>query len=227
MKPVIIGNAELWLGDCMDYMKPLLDKMFDLAIVDPPYGIGAGKGTEIYISNNKKWDNKGIVKNECTIYGDWDSEIPDEKYFQELFRVSNNQIIWGGNYFNLPPSPCYIVWDKENGDSFFADGELAWTSYKTKLRIFRYLSCGFMGSHKNRDTRIHPTQKPVKLYEWLLTNYAKPGQVILDTHLGSGSSAIACNKMGYKLVGIEKDEDYFNAACERIDQAQRQGRLFV
>jgi len=204
--------------DCMDIMKTKPDKFFDLAIVDPPYGIGAGKGTEIYLSNNGKQDWKGKKKNDNTIYGNWDNVIPEKKYFQELFRISKNQIIWGGNYFieNLYNSKGWIVWNKLNGNSFFADGELAWTSFKTKLRIFNYLSCGFMGSHKNRGKRIHPTQKPVALYKWLLQNYAKPGWKIFDSHVGSGSIRIACYDLGFDFVGCEIDPDYWQAQEERF-----------
>jgi len=211
--------------DCMDGMAQFPDKFFELAIVDPPYGIGAGKGTEIYLSNNGKQDWKGKKKNDHTIYGAWDDKKPDDSYFHELIRVSKNQIVWGGNYFNLPPSQ-WVIWDKLNGDSFFADGEMAWTSFKSKMRIFRYLSCGFMGSHKNRDTRIHPTQKPIALYKWLLSNYAKPGDKILDTHVGSASSLIACHQMGFEYWGFELDADYYKAATERLNKAKAQVDIF-
>jgi site-specific DNA-methyltransferase (adenine-specific) len=209
----------------MTAMASMKDNEFELAIVDPPYGIGAGKGTEIYLSNNGKQDWKGKNKNDFTIYGDWDDSIPDEKYFTELFRVSINQIIWGGNYFPLPPSQ-WIVWDKLNGNSFFADGEMAWKSDKGKLRIFKYLSCGFMGSHKNREHRIHPTQKPVALYRWLLQNYAKPGDKIIDTHSGSGSLACACHLEKFDFLAIEKDEDYYKSSIERLETLRSQGTLF-
>jgi len=212
--------------DCVEFMRGRPDNYYDLAIVDPPYGINAGKGTEIYLSNNGKQEWKGKTKNDKTIYGDWDNSVPDESYFKELFKVSKNQIIWGGNYFNLPPTPCLIIWDKKNGDSFFADGECAWSSFKTKLRIFQYLSCGFMGSHKNRDVRIHPTQKPVDLYKWLLKNYAKPGQTIFDSHVGSGSSRIACHDMGFSFEGCEIDKDYWTAQEARYQNHIAQKSLF-
>jgi site-specific DNA-methyltransferase (adenine-specific) len=207
----------------MEYMATLPDKFFDLAIVDPPYGIGAEKGTEVYLKNEKwKTDRKQNAK---TIYGEWDNSKPDKMYFDELLRVSKNQIIWGGNYFNLPPSQ-WIVWDKLNGESFFADGEMAWTSFSGKMRIFKYLSCGFMGSHKNREERIHPTQKPVALYLWLLKNYAKPGDKIFDSHMGSQSSRIACHKMGFDFWGCELDKEYFESGCKRYENEIKQGRLF-
>ena len=209
MRIETIGNATLYLGDCMDYMAPLKDKAFDLACVDPPYGIGV---------NSMNMGSRQTVKPD---YRKWDDAVPPAAYFTELMRVSCHQIIWGGNYFELRPSRCFVLWDK--GESMygrdFAECEQAWASFDKSARIYK--------QNPNQLDRIHPTQKPVKLYEWLLTNYAKPGQTILDTHLGSGSSAIACNNMGFKMVGVELDEDYFNAACTRIDQAQKQGRLFA
>ena len=213
-------------GDCMEFMKNTPDKYYDLALVDPPYGIGAGKGTEVYIKNDK-W-NTEKKQNDNTIYGNWDDAIPDKKYFDELKRISNKYIIWGGNYFlkYMDVETGVIVWDKKNGDSFFADGEMALHNFNNKLRIFSYLSCGFMGSHKNRDERIHPTQKPVALYKWILKNYAKPGDKILDTHGGSGSICIACHDMGFDLDWIELDEDYYKAAVDRFNMHTAQGSLF-
>ena len=207
----------------MEAMASMKDKAFELAIVDPPYGIGAGKGTEIYLSNNGKQDWKGKNKNDFTIYGDWDDSIPDEKYFTELFRVSINQIIWGGNYFldYLGRTNGFAVWDKMNGTNPMADAELAWTSFNKSTKMFRmhHFSAGY-------DAKIHPTQKPIALYGWILRNYAKPGQRILDTHLGSGSSAIAAHYFGCDFVGCEIDVDYFNAAKERFDRETRQVAMF-
>ena len=221
------ADIQIYNSDCMPAMAKMADKQFDLVIVDPPYGIGAGKGTEIYLKKTDKW-NTGRTKNEKTIYGDWDSSIPKSEYFKEIRRVSKNRIIWGGNYFmnNMATETGVIVWDKKNGDSFFADGEIAIHSFNNKLRIFRYLSCGFMGSHKNRATRIHPTQKPVQLYKWLLQNYAKDGDKILDTHLGSGSIAIACWDLGFNLTGYEIDKEYYDNAVLRLERHQAQGQLF-
>ena len=208
---------ELLNCDCMEYMATVPDKYFDLACVDPPYGINASKGT---------WGspNKGKVKN----YGkkDWDKQTPEQDYFLELRRVSKNQIVWGANHFisRLPiDSSCWIVWDKENGDSNFADCELAWSSFKSAVRKFKFRWNGMLQENmKNKEERIHPTQKPVALYEWLLTNYAKKGQRILDTHLGSGSSAIAAHYFGVDFVGCELDKDYFEAAKARFDMATKQ-----
>jgi site-specific DNA-methyltransferase (adenine-specific) len=199
----------------MEYMKSLPDNAFDLAIVDPPYGIGAG---------SVKFKN-GSSKSEKTYFkeNDWDSKPPDKKYFDELMRVSKNQIIWGGNYFidNLKSTRCMIFWDKTIHGQSYADGELAWTSFDKNVRYFRENI-----AQTNSEGRIHPTQKSIKLYQWLLTNYAKQGDKILDTHLGSGSHAIACNNLGFELVGCELDADYFEAACKRIEAEAQQERLF-
>jgi site-specific DNA-methyltransferase (adenine-specific) len=208
-----IGQAELHNIDCMAYMATLPDKAFDLAIVDPPYGIGASE-MQMGTGKNKKY-SKG--KN-------WDNETPPKEYFDELFRVSKNQIIWGGNYFNLPLIKGWIIWDKLlNKEVSFADGEMAWNSFDKVLKIIKHQYSGFIGAD---NERIHPTQKPIKLYEKLLDLYAKKGQKILDTHLGSGSIAIACNHLGFDLVGCELDEDYYKAACDRVNQATAQTRMF-
>jgi len=203
--------------DCLEAMKQMDDNQFDLAIVDPPYGIdlanmnmGAGKSKKCSKIKNRKWSNK-----------DWDKQTPSKDYFNELFRVSKNQIIWGGNYFDLPPCPHYIIWDKEipNGLSF-ADCEMAWTSYKKAPRMFRE------SAYKDKKNKIHPTQKPVKLYEWILDNYANEGEKILDTHLGSGSIALACHNRGFNLTGFEIDKEYFDNAVERLRVHQSQLTIF-
>ena len=206
MKPVIIGNATLYNCDCMDYMRGLPDKAFDLAIVDPPYGIGISSNPVRQQHDKKQWDNA----------------IPTADYFSQLMRVSKNQIIWGGNYFldYLGASQGFVIWDKVQPQDFsLAMCELAWISIQSPAKMWKR-------SVLAERNKIHPTQKPVDLYEWLLTNYAKPGQKILDTHLGSGSSAIAANNLGFEFVGCELDADYFAAACQRIENAQRQVSLF-
>jgi site-specific DNA-methyltransferase (adenine-specific) len=210
MTIVTIGTAEMRNVDCMEYMAGLSDKAFELAVCDPPYGVG--------MDGNKNWSgSRHAIKQ-------WDSEAPTPAYFKELRRVSKNQVIWGANHFmhNLAlGSSCWLVWDKKNDGFSFADAELAWTSFDTAVRFFRF--------HRGEqtDTRIHPTQKPIKLYEWLLTNYAKPGDRILDTHLGSMSSVIACLNLGFEVVGCELDSDYFKAGCERVAQSQKQARMFA
>ena len=201
---------ELINGDCMDYMRGLPDKCFDLAIVDPPYGIDINKSGRLVKEKNRE-------------YKQWDLSIPDDAYFIELSRISKNQIIWGGNYFTLRPSRGYVIWDKNQPEGLsFAMCEYAWLSFDTSAKIFRYS----VAKHTNEETKIHPTQKPVKLYEWLLINYAEKGQRILDTHLGSGSSAIASDILGFDFVGIELDKDYFEAAKLRLENHQRQLKIF-
>ena len=207
---------ELLNCDCMEYMAGLEDISFDLAIVDPPYGIGESGGktrTREKHINTVKHTKKG-----------WDSSIPDAKYFRELARVSVNRIIWGANYMveYLPPSMGWIYWDKKIGGDF-SDGELAYSSFNKALKA---ISLWNIHGGNTGNPKIHPTQKPVKLYEWLLTNYSEPGQRILDTHLGSGSSAIAAHYFGVDFVGCELDEDYYNAACKRFDAETSQIDMF-
>ena len=203
----ITDKIRIYNEDCLEAIKKMPDNSFDLAIVDPPYGIdlanmnmGAGKSKKASKIKNRKWVAK-----------DWDKSTPTKEYFDNLIRVSKHQIIWGGNYFELPPCPHYIIWDKEIPEGLsFADCEMAWTSYNKAPRMFRY------SAYRDKDGKIHPTQKPVKLYEWLLHNYAKEGDRIIDTHLGSGSIAMACHNKGYDLTAYEIDKDYFAATSKRI-----------
>ena len=195
--------------DCLEAMRQMADNQFDLAIVDPPYGLG-----DAVVNSGgrfKRYENKN---------GNWDKDIPSQEYFDELFRISKNQIIWGGNYFPLPPSKCFIVWDKKQPQGVsFAMAELAWASFEKVAKIFRHRTQG-------QEGRFHPTQKPVKLYEWLLDNYAEEGQTILDTHLGSGSIALACHNRGYSLTAFEIDKEYFEAAKKRLEIHQAQLTMF-
>lgn len=195
--------------DCLEAMREMDDNAFDLAIVDPPYGIG------------DKWVRPGenCYKAAAMAGERWDYDTPDAEYFRELFRVSANQIVWGGNYFELPPTRGVICWDKVQPYPNFSAWELAWTSFDCVARIY-----------KGRSTdlnRIHPTQKPVALYKWLLQNYAKQGDRVLDTHLGSGSSRIACYDLGFDFTGYELDADYFQAQEERFARHTAQQTLFV
>ena len=226
-KPVLYAGAvekaqiSIYNEDCLQALKAMADKQFDLAIVDPPYGIGMDKTHFKTKSSNAK----------PTEYGkkDWDNAIPSKEYFNELLRVSKNQIIWGGNYFveNLTNSSCWVVWDKDNGDSIHADCELAWTSYNTGVRKVKYLWHGMRQQNmKNKEKRIHPTQKPIALYKWLLSEFAKDGDKILDTHLGSGSIAIACWDMGYDLTAYEVDKEYYDNACKRLETHKAQLTLW-
>ena len=214
---------ELLNIDCLEYMKTCKDNEFDLGIIDPPYGIGESGKT------NASRGKLATSKDYKSFHGD-DLKPPSKEYFTELRRVSRNQIIWGANHFmqNIGlGSSCWIVWDKVNGATDFADCELAYTSFKTAVRQFRFQWQGMLqGDMKNKEMRIHPTQKPRKLYDWLLSNYAEKGQKILDTHLGSGSSAIAAHYFGCDFTGIEIDKDYYDAACERFKAETAQEALF-
>jgi site-specific DNA-methyltransferase (adenine-specific) len=208
--------------DNMKLMGRYEDNHFDLAIVDPPYGID--------VTNQSQGKGGGVAKKIEYKKTDWDKYAPNTEYFEELIRVSKNQIIWGANHFisRIPfDSSCWIVWDKDNGETDFADCELAWTSFKTAVRMLKWKWAGMLQQNmKNKEHRIHPTQKPVALYKWLLKNYANEGDKILDTHLGSGSIAIACHDLGFDLTACELDTDYFNAAIKRIEDHKKQLTLF-
>ena len=211
--------------DCMEAMKKMSDNQFDLAIVDPPYGINAAKRNDW----GKKRTKKSAAKQSNYKSKNWDNNVPKKIYFDELFRVSKNQIIWGVNnypYSNLDGGR--IFWDKGVGEKWsMSDGEIAFTSKSRAVRKIKILWNGMLQHDmKNKEIRIHPTQKPVKLYEWLLMKYAKEGDTILDTHLGSGSIAIACYNLGFDLTGYEIDKEYFKAAKKRIEQHKQQGRLW-
>ena len=211
--------------DCIQGMKEYPDNYFQLAIVDPPYGINAASD----VRGNTKYGNAKAVSKS---YGkkDWDISAPSVKYFNELMRVFKNQIVWGANHFieNMPySSSCWIVWDKDNGNNGYADCELAWTSFKTAVRKYRFKWHGMLQENmKDKEERIHPTQKPVKLYEWLLMNYANTGDKILDTHLGSGSSRIAAHNLGFDFVGFELDKEYYENEIKRFNQVTSQLTMF-
>ena len=210
-------NIEITNEDNMQLMARYPDKYFDLAIVDPPYGIdlanmnmGIGNTPKASKIENRKWVPK-----------DWDKNTPTKEYFDELLIVSKNQIIWGGNYFNLGICNKFIIWDKEIPEGLsFSDCEYAWTSFNGANKIFRY------SAYKNKSEKFHPTQKPPQLYKWLLDKYAKKGDNILDTHLGSGSIAIACHDYGFDLTACELDKDYYKKALDRLKKHQMQQKLF-
>jgi len=208
------GNISLYNADCMDMLKQVPDKYYSLCIVDPPYGIG------VNVSMGRR---KGDKKSDYHKFAGGDSSIPTEDYFIELFRVSKNQIIWGGNYMTeyLKPSPCWLLWDKGfSEDVTFAQFEMAWTSFNSSAKKYEYNAAANLN-------RIHPTQKPVALYKWLLDKYAKEGDKILDTHGGSMSIAIACYEYGYDLSLFELDTDYYNAGKKRVeDYIQSHPKLF-
>jgi site-specific DNA-methyltransferase (adenine-specific) len=203
--------------DCIEFMKTKPDNYYDLAVVDPPYGLdlanmnmGAGKSKKASKIQNRKWKPK-----------DWDKETPTAEYFAELFRTSKNQIIWGGNYFDLPPCKNYTIWDKEIPEGLsFADCEMAWTSFDKAPKIFRY------SAYLDKANKFHPTQKPVKLYRWILNKYAVPNDKILDTHGGSFTHAIACDMEGFDLDICEIDKEYFDNGVKAFNQYKSQLTLF-
>ena len=199
--------SEVYNCDCVDYMKTIEDKFFDLAIVDPPYGINRGGQTETFTNNPKHKRKEHKQK-------DWDKNRPDAEYWQELFRISKHQIVWGANYFTgyLPPSMGWVFWDKGQ-DLSMSDGELAFTSFEKALRRVIINRAEIM-----KDGAIHPTQKPVKLYKWLLKNYAKQCDKIFDSHMGSQSSRIAAYKLGFDFWGCELDKEYFDEGCKRFER---------
>ena len=210
-------NSRVYLMDCIEGMKQYPDNHFELAIVDPPYGLdlanmnmGLGKSKKASKIQNRKWKPK-----------DWDKDTPSEEYFYELFRVSKNQIIWGGNYFDLGVCYGFCIWDKGSPEGMsFSDCEFAWHSFKVVAKLFKY------STYLNKGDKIHPTQKPVALYEWILHNYAKQGDKILDTHLGSQSSRIAAYKNGFDFTGFELDAEYFEKGNKRFDEFKSQLRMF-
>jgi site-specific DNA-methyltransferase (adenine-specific) len=210
--PTIIGKATLHNMDCMELLKATPDKFYDLAIVDPPYGLGDRLTDGGHKKNPMEKYRKSYEQKR------WDV-APTQEYFNELARVSKNQIIWGGNYFDLPPTRGIIAWDKRQMMPTFSRWEMAWSSFDKPSKMFEMLS-------GDKD-RTHPTQKPIKLYEWLLTNYAKQGDKILDTHGGSMSSVIACLNLGFEITCSELDSDYFKAGVKRVEQSQKQIRMFA
>jgi len=209
-----MAKIDITNEDNMQLMARFPDKYFDLAIVDPPYGIKASSGASTNGTMRKKIAN-GEIKG-----GNWDDSIPNDEYFKELFRVSKNQIIWGGNYFDLPPSKCFLIWDK--GESIygrdFAECEMAWASFDKCARIYKLFP--------NQKDRTHPTQKPIGLYKWVLDRFANDGDKILDTHLGSGTIAIACYDYGFDLTACELDKDYYKNAMKKINEHTAQTKLF-
>lgn len=223
LKTIPFELNRLYNLDCKQAMKQIPDKYFELAIVDPPYGIGEN-GTKNHTRSKlaKSKDYKSYAGN--------DSAPPDQEYFRELFRISKNQVIFGANHFisKIPyDSSCWIVWDKENGNNDFADCELAWTSFKSAVRIFRFRWSGMLqGDMKNKEIRIHPNQKPVPLYQWIIGRWANPGDKIIDTHAGSGSCLVAAYRAQHKFLGFELDKDYFTSADKRLRDEMAQMTIF-
>ena len=214
MNPVIIGNATLYLGDCREIL-PTLPKV-DAVVTDPPYGIGEAAG------KNASRGNLAVAKD----FGDarWDDNPISDELMLSIRSAGTNSIIFGGNYYSMPPTSCWLVWDKINGENDFADCELAWTNLPKAVRRIRFLWNGMLRA--NGEARgDHPTQKPVGVMEWCIGHLPKTAETILDPFMGSGTTGVACMNLGRKFIGIELEERYFNIACERIDQAQRQLRI--
>lgn len=216
-----LKGSHVFNDDCMNGLRSMPDKCMDLAICDPPYGIGEdGRNNHTRSKLAKAKDYNGNCR--------YDNEPPPPEYFKELFRVSKNQIIWGGNYFiqHLRDTPCFIVWDKNNGENDFADCELAWASFTTACRKFKHTWQGMLQENmSDKEERIHPNHKPIRLYKWLLQNYAQPGNKILDTHMGSQSSRIAAYQMGFDYYGWEIDKEYFEAGNKRFKEQTAQLKL--
>lgn len=225
-----MNNIQITNEDCMNLMKRYPDKYFDLAIVDPPYGINApnmAMGTNLKRTKNGYPGESTAVKNKKRLNGgggklknrllnssaiNWDNEKPSKEYFDELFRVSKNQIIWGGNYFDLSPTRCFIIWNKNQPWENFSQAEFAWTSFDGPAKLFTYSNRG----GNNEVIKFHPTEKPVFLYSYCLKHFAKPGYKILDTHLGGGNIAIACSKDNFELTACEIDEYYFKGSINKL-----------
>lgn len=224
--------------DCMEAMREMPDNAFDLAVVDPPYGItvdrqSLGQGTGLAPQTNtqakiirSRMHGGGKLKDRAINQFDssWDSSPPPHEYFEQLFRVSRNQVVWGGNYFDLPPTRGILCWDKEQTFLNFSQWEMAWTSFDFPAKLFRFSNRGFQCPEK--DEKIHPTQKPIALYSWIYSFCAKPGDKILDTHLGSGSSRIAAWDAGLDFVGYEIDKEYFEKQEDRFARHTAQMSLF-
>jgi site-specific DNA-methyltransferase (adenine-specific) len=211
----------------MDILKQLPDKCIDLVLTDPPYGINAS--SENFLRQGKRRGKSKCVSGLNYKISNWDKDIPQKQIFEEIKRVSKNQIIFGGNYFVdfLTNSSCWLVWDKLTGDNLYADCELAYTSFKSAVRKYTYLWKGMLQEDmKHKDIRIHPTQKPLKLFEMILRDYSNENDLILDCFSGSGTTAVACHNLKRRFICIEKDKDYYNASVERLKNAQAQLKLF-
>lgn len=210
-----IGNSTVILGDCVDIL-PILGK-FDAVVTDPPYGIGEAR------KNNASRGKLAIAKD----YGvsDWDDQPITKESVDLLRNISKWQIIFGGNYFDLPPTKCWLIWDKENGASDFADAELAWTNLDKAVRLKRYMWNGMLRANKE-PRGDHPTQKPVGIMEWVISHLPSTVNTIIDPYMGSGTTGVACMNLEKRFVGIERERKYFDIACKRLENAQRQERLF-
>lgn len=217
-----IGNATLYLGDCQEILPAL--GQFNAVVTDPPYGIDVLNKT--YKNKNLKPGKSLATKRQYSDIGEWDKKAPNVETINLLRNISNWQIIFGGNYFELPPTKCWLVWDKETGDNDFADAELAWTNLDKAVRLKRYMWNGMLRANKE-PRGDHPTQKPVGIMEWVISHLPQDVETIIDPYMGSGTTGVACAKMGKTFFGIEREQKYFDIACQRIEQAYAQADMFV
>jgi DNA modification methylase len=213
-----MSEVTLFCGDCLEYMQTMQDKSVDAVITDPPYGIG---------ESNEKNSTRGSNLAPAKDYGhyEWDKKPASPEQISELMRVSSNQVVFGGNYFMLPPTSCWIVWDKVNGKTDFADCELAWTSYKSAVRKVEWMWSGML--RRGNEKRFHPTQKPLGVMKWIISRYTSEGDTIFDPFMGSGTTGVACVQTGRNFIGCEIDPGYFEIAKKRIETAQLQIRMEV
>jgi len=221
VEPVIIGNATLYLGDCRDIL-PTLGKV-DAVVTDPPYGIGAATSTF-----TRAGTRTGASLAKCIDYGDsaWDDTPIDHGTIAEILGKAKHSVIFGGNYYDLPPTRCWLVWDKVNGDNLYADCELAWTNLDKAVRRIKYMWHGMLRAN-GEERGDHPTQKPIGVMKWTIGHLPDTAQTILDPFMGSGTTGVAAVQMGRKFIGIEREPKYFDIACKRIEDAQKQGDLFI
>jgi DNA modification methylase len=221
--PVITGNATLYLGDCREIL-PTLGKV-DAVVTDPPYGIGADTAS---FQNPKKRGSAAVASKNYGAFTEWDKCAPDQSLLSLLSHQGESAIFWGGNYFQFPRSSCWLVWDKDNGDNGYADCELAWTNLEKSVRKFRWRWMGMLQelAGERKEERVHPTQKPVQLMEWCI-GHCPNTNLVLDPFMGSGTTGVACMNLGRKFIGIEIEPKYFDVACRRIEDAQRQSRMFA
>jgi DNA modification methylase len=218
VNPVVIGNATLYHGDCLEIL-PTLPKV-DAVVTDPPYGIG--EASKDHKSRNKLASSPTYERSE------WDDKPADPRVLDLIRAISSTQVIFGGNYFPLPPAKCWLIWDKVNGENDFADAEMAWTNIDGAVRLIRHMWAGMLRDSERSTPRQHPTQKPVAVMEWAINkSKVATNATILDPFMGSGTTGVACMNLGRKFIGIELEKKYFDIACERIDQAQRQSRMFA
>lgn len=224
MESVLIGNAKLYLGDCSEVLAGMIDKV-DAVVTDPPYGIGESSAKVASRQRRVGSSSRAVADQRDYGHFDWDQCAVDEDLISRVRTFGTWAVIFGGNYYALPASKCWLVWDKENGDNDFADCELAWTNLPKAVRRIRYLWNGMLRAN-GEQRGDHPTQKPIGVMEWAINHIPEPNNIILDPFMGSGTTGVACMNLGRSFIGIEREPKYFDIACRRIEDAQRQARMF-